>query len=122
MSLRNGWTGDMVNPWMPQVCYDPASLTLLATGVTAATGVATGYKALTAKTPELKIPDLSPTAKAPTEHSLDIQTETDRQLSLLDAKGRDSTNLTKKKRKGESLLDTEGPSVEPTSYINTSLG
>ena len=123
MHFSHGWAADL-GPWM-QVCYDPVSATLLATsaitGGTALYGKKKQDAANKKMAASLAMPALQPSPEAPTENSFDIANEAQRQLDALGGRGRDSTNLTKRKKKKEVSLDGDGGDIAP-SYTNTSLG
>lgn len=113
--------GDYRNPWC-QVCYDPVSLGTLAFGALASAGAGYGVQKLTqSKSSAPVVPTLQPQIGAPDASNPQSLQDTQNDLSLLGANGRDSTNLTKK-RKGSSFLDEGGDASPAPAYTNTTLG
>lgn len=127
--LDLGWRREIGAFGFTGVAFDPVSLALL--GVGAAGGAYAGKEIMSqtskSKTPlpAQEIPELSPIATAPTEKSPTIRSNVDRQLDdLRSGKGRESTNLTRRKKRARSYLDDgdDSSSDAPTSYTNTTLG
>lgn len=111
--------------WCPKY-YDPVSL-----GTLAVTAAGTGFGLYSQKKAQKKAaaaasatPTLLPTVVAPVERSPSILSETERQLDALRlGKGREATNLTKKKKKrSDTYLDADGGGDVVPAYTNTTLG